>query len=90
MSNLFYNALRVQSILQLPKKPTWVAEFSSSQILDDIRFPRAKFNNASYIEVLTRSYPEFGSGGASQFITQDQIKLKRLVNLKTGEIITFK
>lgn len=83
------DASQAQSILQLPKKPTWVAEFSSSQILDDIRFPRAKFNNASYIEVLTRSYPEYGIGGGSQFITNSRIKISKLKNLETGQIINF-
>jgi len=71
------------------KKPTWVAEFSSSQIVNDVKFPTAKFNNADYIEVLTRSYPEWGIGGGSQFITNSQIRIDRLRNLETGEIINF-
>lgn len=83
------DAIQAQSILQLPKKPTWVAEFSSSQIINDVRFPTAKFNNANYIEVLTRSYPEWGIGGGSQFISNSQIKITKLRNLTTGEIITF-
>ena len=83
------DATQAQSILQLPKKPTWVAEFSSTQIINDVRFPTAKFNNADYIEVVTRSYPEWGVGGGSQFITNSQIKITRLKNLTTGEIITF-
>ena len=41
-------------------------------------------------EVITRSYPNFGKGGATQFITKSEITLKRIVNLKTGEIINFK
>jgi hypothetical protein len=80
---------QAQSILQLPKKPTWVAEFPSTQILSDARFPTGKFNNADYVEVLTRSYPEWGVGGGSQFITNSQIKVTRLRNLETGEIINF-
>lgn len=55
-----------------------------------LEFPKAKWNSAEYIEVLTRSYPDFGSGGASQFITQYKIKLTRMTNLKTGEVINFK
>jgi hypothetical protein len=83
------NATQAQSILQLPKKPNWVAEFSSTQIASDVRFPTGKFNNADYVEVLTRSYPEWGVGGGSQFITNSQIKVARLKNLETGEIINF-
>ncbi|MRJ09128.1 hypothetical protein EDL99_09680 [Ornithobacterium rhinotracheale] len=67
----------------------WRAEFDATQLVDKVSFPRGKWNNTEYIEVLTRSYPNFGSGGASQFVTQSPIKLKRLVNLKTGEIINF-
>ena len=79
--------------MQLNSKYTdaiWRAEFDATQLTSKAKIPMAKWNNADYYEVLTRSYPEFGSGGASQFVTQAQIKLKRLVNLKTGEIITFK
>lgn len=83
------DAALAKSILQLPKEPTWVAEFSSSQIINDVRFPTAKFNNSNYYEVLTRSYPEWGIGGGSQFITNSQIKITRLKNLKTGEVINF-
>lgn len=68
----------------------WRLEFDATQIVGKVKFPKAKWNNAEYIEVLTRSYPNFGSGGASQFITQSEIKLKRMINLKTGEIINFK
>lgn len=58
--------------------------------LDNFCNPEQKKVIYIYIEVLTRSYPNFGKGGATQFITQSQIKLKRLINLKTGEIINFK
>lgn len=68
----------------------WRAEFDATQLVGNVTFPKGKWNNTEYIEVLARSYPDFGSGGASQFITQSPIKLNRLVNLKTGEIINFK
>lgn len=83
------DAAQAKSILQLPKNPTWVAEFPSTQISNDVRFPTGKFNNADYTEILTRSYPEWGIGGGSQFITNSQIKVTRLRNLTTGEIINF-
>lgn len=67
----------------------WRAEFEAIQLTNKVQIPKGKWNNAEYIEVLTRSYPSFGSGGASQFVTQSEIQLKRLLNLKTGEIITF-
>lgn len=79
--------------MQLNAKKTdavWRAEFDAAQLIGRSSFPKGKWNNAEYIEVLTRSYRDFGDGGASQFITQSQIKLKRLVNLKTGKVINFK
>ena len=64
--------------------------FCLTTYIGKVKFPKAKWDSAEYIEVLTRSYPDFGSGGASQFITQSKIKLTRMTNLKTGEVITFK
>ncbi len=51
--------------------------------------PNGKYLNADYKEVLCRSYPDLGAGGGSQFITNSPIKVKRLVNLETGEVINF-
>jgi hypothetical protein len=67
----------------------WRLEFDATQLVGKAYFPKAKWNNAEYVEVLTRSYPDFGKGGASQFITQSEITLKRMKNLKTGQIINF-
>ena len=68
----------------------WRLEFVANQLIGKTSFPKAKWNKAEYIEVITRSYPNFGKGGATQFITKSEITLKRIVNLKTGEIINFK
>ena len=51
--------------------------------------PKAKWNEASYLEVLTKSFPKWGEGGATQFITKSEIKISKLRNLKTGEVIDF-
>ena len=52
-----------------------------------------KYMSAEYKEVLCKSSPEIKSlkleGRGSQFITNSQIKVDRLINLKTGEIIQF-
>jgi hypothetical protein len=86
----YSNADIIKSKLQLPKKPTWVAEFDGNQITGDVRLPKGKYLTAEYREVLCKSYPDLGEGGGSQFITNNPIKVKRLVNLETGEIINFK
>ncbi|MGB4774920.1 MAG: hypothetical protein WBP45_07110 [Daejeonella sp.] len=83
------DAVKAKSVLQLPKEPTWVVEFNANQILNDVKFPTGKFNNTNYKEVLTRSFPEWGKGGGSQFITNSMIKVKLIRNLKTGEVMKF-
>ncbi|MDR0864230.1 MAG: hypothetical protein LBO74_04765 [Candidatus Symbiothrix sp.] len=77
--------------LQLPgtNEPTWIIEFESTQIFNDIKFPLAKWNKAEYIEVTCKSYPLQGTGGGIQFITNSQIKIKRMTNFQTGETINF-
>lgn len=80
----------IKSKLQLPKKPTWVAEFDGNQILNDVKIPNGKYLKSDYKEVLCRSHPNLGEGGGSQFITNSPIKISRLVNLETGEVINFK
>ena len=66
--------------------------FDNVQI-DDIRIPNGKYMGAEYKEVLCKSFPEIKGlkleGGGSQFITNSQIKVNRLINLGTGEIIEF-
>ena len=46
-----------------------------------------------YKEVLSKSFPEIKSikleGGDSQFITNSQIKVNRLIHLETGKTIQF-
>ncbi|CAI8182197.1 MAG: Uncharacterised protein [Formosa sp. Hel1_33_131] len=67
----------------------WVAEFDGAQLVGKVEIPNAKWNEANYLEVLTRSFPKWGDGGASQFITKSDIKISKLRNLNTGEVIDF-
>ena len=67
----------------------WRLEFDATQVVGKASFPKGKWNNTEYIEVITRSYPNFGAGGATQFITQTEIILIRMVILKTGQVIKF-
>lgn len=85
----FANADKAKDILQLPKKPTWVAEFTVDQVSKDIRFAKGKFNQGDYTEVLTQAFPKWGKGGGTQFLTNAKIKISTLKNILTGEIIRF-
>ena len=55
---------------------TWRAEFSADQIKTSVAFPKANWNDAPNIEIITRSYPQYGIGGSSQFVTQETNKLR--------------
>ena len=68
----------------------WRLEFNANQLLGKAFFAKGNWNKSEYLEILARSFPNFGKGGASQFITQSEIKLTKMVNLRTGEVITFK
>ena len=52
-----------------------------------------KYIATEYKEVLCKSFPEIKGqkleGRGSQFITNSQIKIDQIINLKTGEIIQF-
>ena len=89
----YSDAVTIQQKLQLPKQPTWVAEFDGNQIIKDVRIPEGKYMKASYKEVLCKSFPEINGlkleGGGAQFITNSAIKIRKLTNLKTGEVIRF-
>ena len=85
----FTDAAKAKDVLQLPKKPTWVAEFTPDQVVKDIRFAKGKFNQGDYTEVLTQAYPKWGKGGGTQFLTNAEIKVSKLRNIETGEIIDF-
>lgn len=88
----FDNPIEAISKLQLNgdmTDATWRAEFSADQIKTSVAFPKANWDDAPNIEIITRSYPQYGKGGGTQFVTQETIKLRRLINLKTGEIIIF-
>ena len=60
----------------------WVAEFDGAQLVGKVEIPNAKWNEADYLEVLTKSFPKWGDGGASQFITKSEINISKLKNLK--------
>lgn len=87
----FDNSLTASARMQLPPQnnAVWRLEFEGNQLINKVDFPKGKWNNAEYVEVLTRSYPQWGEGGATQLITNSKIRLKRMVNLKTNEVINF-
>jgi len=88
----FENSSVAMSKAQLPKSNNakWRLEFNADQIVNNVELPYAKYQNAEYIEVLARSYPKLGEGGATQFLTTSEIRITKMTNIETGEIIIFK
>ena len=80
---------------QLPQgDAAWRLEFDANQIVRNVEFPYAKYKSADYLEPICRSFPDLpqpsqGLGGATQFLTSNEIKLRRMVNIITGEVINF-
>ena len=62
-------------------------EFDTEQMLDDIQIPRGRYGSADYLEPLTKDYPQYGVGAATQAITNRSIQASQIVDLKTGQSI---
>jgi RHS repeat-associated protein len=58
----------VQSLLQLPNAPSYVATFDTLPYLDSLQIPREYQNTGLFPEPLTTSYPGLGQGGGTQAI----------------------
>ena len=70
------NGKQIQEFLQLDPKnplPTQIGKFDTKQILDDIKIPTENWNTGSNLEPITKSFPEWGEGGAHQAITNTEI-----------------
>ncbi len=64
--------------LQVPHDASIRGSFDTLQIIDDIRVPNGKWGQASWLEPITKDFPKYGSGGATQAITYQKIKLNEL------------
>jgi hypothetical protein len=87
--NKFDRPIVARSRLQLPSKTDGAIclEFDTLQIAGDVRIPYAKYDKADYLEPLIMSYRKWGTGGATQAVTNMPIQLTRIVNLHTGDVL---
>lgn len=69
------------SRLQVPHDASIRGSFDTLQIIDDIRVPNGKWGQASWLEPITKDFPKYGPGGATQAITYQKIKFNDLKNL---------
>ena len=73
----------IKDFLQLTRKPTHIATFDTSQIIDNIWIPKEKWNEGKAPEPIITSYPNLGSGGGTQAMTNEEItkfKLEEISN----------
>ncbi len=67
--------------LQVPHDASIRGSFDTLQIIDDVRIPNGKWGEASWMEPITKDFPKYGPGGATQAITNKPIKLDDLQDL---------
>ena len=67
--------------LQVPHDASICGSFDTLQIIDDIRVPNGKWGQASWLEPITKDFPKYGPGGATQALTYQKIKLNSLKDL---------
>jgi hypothetical protein len=59
--------------LQVPHDASVRASFDTLQLIDDLRIPKGQWGKADYLEPITKDFTEYGSGGATQAITNKPI-----------------
>jgi RHS repeat-associated protein len=73
-----------QSLLQLPRTPTYWVSFDTLPLVNDLTIPTGKWNTTTTLEPITNTFPEWGSGGGTQAITNQPIQVKGFGTLPTG------
>ncbi|WP_036870559.1 RHS repeat domain-containing protein, partial [Porphyromonas macacae] len=68
--------------LQVPHDASVKLSFDTLQIVDDLEIPKRQWGKADYLEPITKDFPEFGRGGATQAITHKEIKVDKIESLK--------
>lgn len=73
--------------LQVPHDAVIKVEFDTKQMLEDLEIPKGMWGKADYLEPLATDFPQFGSGGATQAVTKQQIILNKITDTRTGKVL---
>ncbi|MCP4088492.1 MAG: hypothetical protein GY746_01680, partial [Gammaproteobacteria bacterium] len=73
--------------MQVPHDAAIRLEFDTLQITEDVRVPHGQWGTASHFEPLTVDFPQFGIGRATQAVTNKQIKVQQIMDLRSGEVL---
>lgn len=70
--------------LQVPHDASVKVSFDTLQIIDDLSIPYGNWGKASYLDPITKDFPKYGVGGATQAITRKKINISKLTFLRKG------
>jgi hypothetical protein len=62
-------------------------DLETGPIAERLEIPNGDFGRANYLEPVTKDFPQFGEGGATQAVTRDPFRVNRIIDLKDGSII---
>ena len=74
----------VQSLLQMQQTPTNWVTFDTLPLIPDLKIPTGEWNTSTVPEPLTSTFPQYGSGGGTQAITTQPIKINGSGSLSVG------
>lgn len=79
----FYQvSVRVQDFQQFAViGKVWQTISYTLQLADDLRIPHGEWGQADWLEPVTKDFPEYGEGGATQAVTNQRIVLDSLEDL---------
>lgn len=85
----FDNSIEAQQKLQLyPNDAIYRVTVDTLDNIDDFKIPNGKWGEAEWLEPITKDFPNWGVGGATQAVTRNSIPgVLEVKNLKTGKVL---
>jgi hypothetical protein len=83
----FDDMAQASNKLQVPHDARFRAEFDTLPYVDKARISKGAWGKADYLEPITKDFPDFGEGGATQAVIDAGVSVSRIVDLKTGKIV---
>ena len=83
----FDDMAQASSKLQIPHDARFRAEFDTLPYVDNTKIPNGDWGKADYLEPITRDFPGFGEGGATQAVIDAKVSVTKIVDLKTGRVV---
>lgn len=78
---------QASSKLQVPHDARYRAEFDTLPYVDKTRIPNGDWGKADYLEPITKDFPGFGQGGATQAVIDGEVAVSKIIDLKTGQVV---